>query len=82
MYDALTADRVYRPAFSAYEAYEMISATGNHFFDIRLVKAFLHYVAAYPAGTLVKLNTGDFPVTENPLPIRVTFCWLKNTRFL
>lgn len=59
MYDALTADRVYRRAFSAHEAYEMISASGNHFFDLRLVKAFLHHVAAYPAGTLVKLNTGE-----------------------
>lgn len=59
MYDALTSDRVYRKAFPPNEAYEMISGAGNLLFDFRLVTAFLENVAAYPAGTVVRLNTGE-----------------------
>jgi len=33
MYDALTADRVYRRAFSTRDAFEMLSASGDYLFD-------------------------------------------------
>ncbi len=59
IYDALTADRVYRRALPPHEAYEMISACGDYYFDFHLVQAFLHNVAAFPSGSLVKLNTGE-----------------------
>jgi len=62
MYDALTSDRIYRKAYPPYEAYEMISGAGNTLFDYQLIGAFLDNVAAYPAGTLVKLNTGEIGV--------------------
>jgi len=62
MYDALTSDRIYRKACPAYEAYEMISGSGNLLFAFSLVRAFLDNVAAYPTGTLVKLNTGEIGV--------------------
>lgn len=68
MYDALTADRVYRRAYSPHEAYEMISASGDQFFDLYLIKAFLHHIAAYPAGTLVKLNSGEIAVVVDNIP--------------
>ncbi|MEG6616407.1 HD-GYP domain-containing protein [Peptococcaceae bacterium 1198_IL3148] len=59
MYDAITADRVYRQAFPPNEAYEMIAGTGDYFFRYDIVKAFLDHVAAYPVGTIVELNTGE-----------------------
>lgn len=66
MYDAITADRVYRKAHSPHEAFEIISASGDNLFDFYLVEAFLHHLTAYPTGTLVKLNTGEIAiVTEN-----------------
>ena len=58
-YDALTADRVYRRAFPPHEAYEMIAASGNYLFDFEVVKSFLHNVAAYPLGSLVRLSSGE-----------------------
>ncbi|RKO67011.1 HD-GYP domain-containing protein [Desulfofundulus salinus] len=62
MYDALTADRVYRPAYPVHEAYEMIAGSGNFLFDFDIVQAFLSNVAAYPAGSLVRLSSGEIGV--------------------
>ncbi len=59
IYDALTADRVYRAAIAPYVAYEMIRDYAGLLFDSNLVNAFLYNVAAFPSGTLVKLNTGE-----------------------
>jgi len=57
-FDAITADRVYRKAFPPHEAFEMCSAAGNYFVKDNISKAFMHNIAAYPAGTLVELNNG------------------------
>ena len=59
VYDAMTADRVYRKAYPPHEAYEMLMASGDYLFDYHLVKTFLSHIAAYPAGTLVKLSSGE-----------------------
>lgn len=67
-YDALTADRVYRKAYPAHEAYEMLAGAGNFRHDYRLVKAFLSNVAAYPVGTLVQLNTGEIGIVLGTPP--------------
>lgn len=62
VFDALTADRVYRRAFPVHEAYEMIAGSGNFLFDFNVVRAFLQNVAAYPAGTIVALSNGEIGV--------------------
>ncbi len=62
MYDAITADRVYRPAYPVHEAYEMIAGSGDFLFDFDIVQAFLSNVAAYPAGSLVRLSNGEIGV--------------------
>lgn len=62
MYDALTADRVYRKAFPTHEAFEMISASGDYLFSYSIVQPFLSNIAAYPAGTLVELSSGEIAV--------------------
>ncbi|ABO51157.1 metal dependent phosphohydrolase [Desulforamulus reducens MI-1] len=58
MYDALTADRVYRKAFPPQEACEMIAAAGNYFFDFNIIDPFLRNIAPYPLGTFVELSNG------------------------
>ena len=62
MYDALTADRVYRKAFLPHEAFEMISGAGDYLFSYQLIEPFLSNIAAYPAGTPVELSSGDIAV--------------------
>jgi len=59
VFDALTADRVYRPAVPVHEAFEMVAGSGNFLFDFEIVQAFLHNIAAYPVGTIVALSNGE-----------------------
>jgi len=59
VFDALTADRVYRRAYPVHEAYELVAGAGNQLFAFRVVRAFLENVAAYPVGTWVRLSTGE-----------------------
>ncbi|MEG6521856.1 HD-GYP domain-containing protein [Desulfotomaculum sp. 1211_IL3151] len=62
MYDALTANRVYRRGFPPHEAYEMIAGSGNYLFNFEIIEPFLSNVAAYPAGSIVELSTGEIAV--------------------
>jgi HD-GYP domain-containing protein (c-di-GMP phosphodiesterase class II) len=61
-YDAMTADRVYRPAMASHEVYEFIMGSGNFYFDYNVVLAFLRNITAYPIGTMVHLNDGSIGV--------------------
>ncbi|SHE90771.1 HD-GYP domain-containing protein [Desulforamulus putei] len=62
MYDALTADRVYRKAFPPHEAYEMIAGAGDYLFSYHIIEPFLANIAAYPAGTVVELSSREIAV--------------------
>lgn len=68
VYDAVTADRVYRKAFAPHEAYELLAASGGSHFDYHVVSTFLRNVAAYPTGTWVELNTGEIGVVVETKP--------------
>ncbi|MBT9176764.1 MAG: Cyclic di-GMP phosphodiesterase response regulator RpfG [Firmicutes bacterium] len=56
IFDALTANRQYRPGHPPREAYEYLAAGGNVLFELSLVTAFLKNVAAYPCGEVVELS--------------------------
>ena len=58
VYDALTSDRVYKKKIFPHEAIEYLISMGNHDFDYTIVKKFVQYVASYPIGTMVLLNSG------------------------
>lgn len=64
-FDALTANRVYHPPYPAHEAYEMCAGSGNYWFSQRVVKSFLHNIAAYPEGTPVRLSNGLIAVAQD-----------------
>jgi HD-GYP domain-containing protein (c-di-GMP phosphodiesterase class II) len=59
VYEALTADRPYRPALNPHQAYEIMQAElGNHL-DAQLCKCFLSKVAFYSPGTAILISTGQ-----------------------
>ncbi|HIE12086.1 MAG TPA: HD-GYP domain-containing protein [Desulfotomaculum sp.] len=68
IYDALTADRIYREAYQPFEAYEMLAGTGDFWFDYRLILAFLSNIAAFPAGSVVRLVSGAVAVVLETRP--------------
>lgn len=62
MFDAITADRVYRKAFPVHEACEMIAAAGDYYFDYKLILPFLNNIAVYPLGTALELSNGSLAI--------------------
>lgn len=59
VYDALTTDRVYRKKLMPHEVIDYITSLGSHHFDQEVVDVFIRYIAYYPVGTGVILNTGE-----------------------
>ncbi|MBM7035068.1 HD-GYP domain-containing protein [Vibrio ulleungensis] len=58
IYDALTADRVYKQGMSSSEAFKiLLKLTPNHL-DADLVYKFINCIGIYPVGSLVELSDG------------------------
>jgi HD-GYP domain-containing protein (c-di-GMP phosphodiesterase class II) len=75
VYDALTADRVYKNAVLPYECVEIIIASSGYKFDPKIVRTFVENVSIYPIGTVVELNTGEMAAvidSNRILPTRPT----------
>ncbi|MDH5543719.1 MAG: HD-GYP domain-containing protein [Nitrospinota bacterium] len=58
VYDAITADRVYHKGLRSFEGLRKLLEWSNHHFNPTLVQHFIRAVGVYPAGTLVKLESG------------------------
>ena len=59
VYDALTSDRDYRPAWTMPDGYDFVVSRGGKDFDLEAVAAFQECVAPYPTGTWVRLSDGS-----------------------
>ncbi len=59
IYDALTADRVYRKRDLPHEAAEYILGNSSILIDPEVAKVFIKNIAVYPEGSVVLLNTGE-----------------------
>ena len=78
VYEALTADRVYRPkSFTPDEALrKMWDGVREKCFDKILLKRFIHMMGIYPIGSVIELSDGniglvmDYPdEDERTLPL-------------
>jgi len=58
VYDALTTDRVYRPAVAVYEATRIIYSCSGTQFDPNVVAAFRKITVPFYIGSAVRLNNG------------------------
>ncbi len=80
VYSAMITERVYRKAFSPNEAYEMIMANSDIYFNFELVKLFASCVNPYPIETLVLLNNGKVgcvKANNRNLPLRPIITMLQ-----
>lgn len=68
VYDALTSERPYRPAYQPYQAVEMLLGWGEELFDRDVLQDFLFSIAAYPVGTHVVLSGGESGLVTYPNP--------------
>lgn len=68
VYDALTADRVYKKKVVPHKAADYLMKYAGVQFDTEIVNKFLKMVVKYPVGCFVILNTGEIAIVyeENP----------------
>mgnify|MGYP005841486587 CR=1 FL=1 len=71
IYDALTANRVYRRRCMPHEAAEYVMKNSSIFIDPEIANIFINNISVYPEGTVVLLNTGEVA--------RVVECRSKNS---
>ena len=66
VYDAMRSQRVYQEAFPTDRILAVLKRNDGTQFDQHLVRRFSQLVGIYPAGNLVRLNTGDIAVVLKP----------------
>lgn len=59
IYDAITAERIYKKAMLPHKAIEYLMSIVGTQLEHNLVRKFIHNIAVYPLGTKVLLNTGE-----------------------
>jgi putative nucleotidyltransferase with HDIG domain len=59
VYDALTANRVYRKRYMPHEAAEYLMSESEQHFDPKILQTFISNIAVYPEDVVVMLNTGE-----------------------
>jgi putative nucleotidyltransferase with HDIG domain len=59
VYDAMRSQRRYQKAFATDRILEVLKRNDGKQFDQHLVRRFVQLVGIYPAGNLVRLNTGE-----------------------
>jgi putative nucleotidyltransferase with HDIG domain len=62
VYDAMRSQRVYQPAFPTDRILAVLQHNDGTQFDQNLVRRFVQLVGIYPAGNLVRLDTGEIAV--------------------
>ena len=73
VYDAMRSQRVYQHAFPTDRILAVLQQNDGKQFDQHLVRRFVQLVGIYPAGNLVRLDTGEIAVvlkTHAPDPYR------------
>ncbi|HAQ06792.1 MAG TPA: hypothetical protein DCR24_04410 [Bacillus bacterium] len=68
VFDAVTSNRVYRPAMLPHEGLEILYSGSDSLFDPKVVDAFRRAVAIYPVGLTVILNDGREGVVAEQNP--------------
>ncbi|GGW96600.1 HD-GYP domain-containing protein [Alteromonas halophila] len=87
VYDALTADRVYKAGMPSQKAFSILMADSPHKLDKDLVQQFIKCMGVYPIGSLVLLSNERLAMvmeqTDAPLAPKVKiFYSVRNQHFL
>jgi HD-GYP domain-containing protein (c-di-GMP phosphodiesterase class II) len=87
VYDSLTSDKTFRPAFSPQEALALIFQGSDEEYPRELVERFTKLLGIYPVGSFVKLDSGAMGIVirvnrENLLAPTVLVLFDKNNKRL
>jgi len=64
VYDAMRSQRNYQQAFPTDRILEVLKRNDGKHFDQHLVRRFVQLIGIYPAGTIVRLDTGEVGVVQ------------------
>ncbi|MEN6326652.1 MAG: HD-GYP domain-containing protein [Syntrophomonas sp.] len=62
VYDALLADRPYRPGYTVNQAMLILKQMSGIYLDSNCVNALLTNISSYPIGSIIELNTGEIGI--------------------
>ena len=87
MYDALTADRVYKPGMSSQKAFSILMSDAPFRLDKALVQQFIRCLGVCPVGSLVLLSNERLAMVleqkDSPLtPLVKVFYSVRNSHYL
>lgn len=87
MYDALTADRVYKSGMSSQKAFSILMSDAPTRLDQSLVQQFIKCLGVYPVGSLVLLSNDRLAMVleqkDSPLtPLVKVFYSVRNNHYL
>lgn len=88
VYDALTAERVYKVGMTPVKAFKILREGTPHHYDTDLLNVFINAIGVYPVGTLVKLKSQRVGIVcvsnpESPLkPVVKIFYHAKHMHYL
>ena len=87
MYDALTADRVYKAGMSSQKAFSILMSDAPDRLDKSLVQQFIKCLGVYPVGSLVLLSNERLAMVleqkDSPLtPVVKVFYSVRNSHYL
>lgn len=88
VYDALTAERVYKVGMTPVKAFRLLREGTPHHYDTELLNVFINAIGVYPVGTLVKLTSQRVGIVsgsnpDTPLqPIVKVFYHAKHMRYI
>ncbi|MEW6620473.1 MAG: HD-GYP domain-containing protein [bacterium] len=77
LYDSLTMDKPYRSKFLPHDAMRLIISQSGSNFPVKDVKEFVDDMSIYPAGSFVRLNTGEIGVVTKINRHAVIRPWVK-----
>ncbi|MBN2139848.1 MAG: HD-GYP domain-containing protein [Desulfovibrionaceae bacterium] len=85
VYDALTSIRPYKGPVSPYEALRIMYGMRERHFKTKEMERFIKCLGVFPAGSLVRLNSGHYAVvcktnSDDPLHPKVCVCMDKKMR--
>lgn len=69
VYDAMRSQRHYQQSFPSERILAVLQRKDKQEFDPHLVRRFVQLMGIYPAGTMVRLNTGALAVVLRPYPL-------------
>ncbi|MBU3020239.1 HD-GYP domain-containing protein [Aestuariibacter sp. A3R04] len=87
MYDALTADRCYKPGMPSQKAFKILMSDCPNKLDTALVQQFIKSMGIFPVGSLVQLSNDRLAMvleqTDNPLkPVVKVFYSVKGNHYV